>query len=303
MAKVYITQSAWQTILEEVRYFARQGNREAIVYPLFGFIRSTECLKAPWEMLEQEDLDSFVVTHAHAPLRKFCAHTGVRAKFVFGNDEEKEEWEKDMSCWSQPLCDAYPSLEIGNVHSHPFAHFWTQPSSGSDQMDYARIYKLWQHLRNRKVNSPLEIILCRSFFGWEKWSACCFTFDAAQNIVSLGKAQIISNHDELAQAVLTIPYWKTTEGRQWEKWQRDNIPEIEEIDRFYFGWSSVRIKRSESNYFFIHLPPQFPFAKSILGQHFDAQAKELSQAQKINVYGSNYRISLREIIQTFKQGG
>lgn len=300
MTDVYIALSAWYTILKEIRFFAEQGNREAIIYPLFGFIRSANCMKAPWEMLELEDIESFLVTHAHAPLRKFCAHTSYRAQFNLVCEKDEEEFNQDIEAWSKPICSKYPTLEIGNVHSHPFVRGWAWPSSGRN-MDYARIYRLWEHLKKRKLNCPLEIILCRAkfdfgrFFGYSKWDACCFSFDGRQNIVPLGKAHIIGDNDWRIKRILTIPYWKTEEGLKWEQQLREQIP-VESVDRFDFGWSAMPIRINADRYLLIHLPPQFPAPEYILTQIFDKATRKWSGTEKLNFNGSGFALPFREIV-------
>lgn len=304
MTQVYITQSAWCTILEEVKFFATQENREAIVYPMFGFIRSSDCMKAPWEMLELYDLESFVVTHAHAPLRKFCEHTNIRAKFNLATDADKLEFNEDIIHWSKPLNEMYPTLEIGNVHSHPFARGWTYPSSGNDQMDYPRIYKLWQHMCGRMVNSSLEIILCRAIFSRNKWKACCFSFDEKQKIVSLGKAHIISDDDPQVKKVLALPYWKTNEGARWEKMQQDQVPEIQAFDRYFFGWSTVRMKFLEQSlHLFVHLPPQFPKVERVIVQGYDEINRKWLAKKFFSLPRSTSYFPLKEIIQKYLERG
>src|SRR3989344_1531673 len=89
-----IAQSAWECIAGEVEYFAThpEGSKEAIVYPLFGFLRRDQCLKAPWEMLELTDIQAFVVTHALAPPREYCNHTVMHAGFSFPTPEDEQKF-------------------------------------------------------------------------------------------------------------------------------------------------------------------------------------------------------------------
>lgn len=304
MAKVLIAQRAWRTIIEEVNFFAADGGREAIVYPLFSLVRKAECMKATWEMLRLEDIDYFVVTHVRPPLRKFCVHTPVRAKFSFASSEERQEFQSDIHGWVEENFSKHPLLELGNVHSHPFSVFWTRPSSGGDQMDYTRIHGMWQHMRQKRfVDTPLEIILCRKFFGIRLWDACCFGFDEAQKIVALGKAKIISDNDARVQKALSVPFISLPEGSLWRKQQLAEMPEIQSIDKFCFGWSTAAVKLDDRKNVFVHFSPQYPNDCSVLVQMEDVSTGTWSPMRRITMENTSEALSVKKILNIFMNGG
>jgi hypothetical protein len=304
MAKVLIAESAWQKIIEEVNFFAADGGREAIIYPLFSLTRKSECMKATWEMLGLEDIDYFVVTHVHPPLRKFCVHTPVRAKFSFASSDEEQEFQADVQGWVQENFSKYPLLELGNVHSHPFSVLWTRPSSGGDQMDYARIHKMWQHMRQKRfVDTPLEIILCRNFFFRQSWKACCFGFDKTQEIVTLGKAEIISDDDVRVRNALSVPFVVLPEGISWQKQQLAEVPEIQSIDKFCFGWSTAAIKLDDRRNVFMHFSPQYPKDCSALVQMEDVAEGIWSPMRRITTEDAREALSIKKILNIFMNGG
>ena len=298
MPRVLITQSAWITIAREINFFAKQ-NKEAIIYPLFGFSRSADCLKAPWEMLTLDDLDYFVVTHAFAPSRDLCNHSTVSAGFRLLSKEDQVKWQTAITTWHQPLCQKFPTLEIGNVHSHQFARFRTWPSTGGESTDYYRLYKFWRHLRTRKLDTPLEIIVCQAGYFGRTWKACCFGFDTEQDIVSLGSAKIIADDHPLVAKVLTRPFNLTSQGLFWQLEQRRQLPEIESFDNYYFGWQSCRIKLSENKYLFVNLPPSFPNCHYILFQTLEVESKSWNRMKRLAINGFN--LQLKDIVKLAKE--
>ncbi|MDO8669515.1 MAG: hypothetical protein Q7K65_04435 [Candidatus Buchananbacteria bacterium] len=297
MPQVLITQSAWTTIAREVSFFDQQ-NKEAIIYPLFGFIRKDNCLKAPWTMLTLDDIKYFIVTHAFAPPRELCHHSVARAGFMLLSEEDEIKWEEALKAWYQPLCQRFPTLEIGNVHSHQFARYSTWPSSGGQSTDYYRIYKFWQHLRTRKLDTPLEIIICQGSYFRRIWRACCFGFGETQNIVSLGPAKIITDDHPLAAQILTPPFNLTSEGLFWKLEQSRKLPQIESFDNYYFGWISCKIRLAENKYLFVNFPPSFPSSNHVLWQTLDAEKKLWQPMKRLNVNGFNFQLTdlVKEII-------
>jgi len=265
-----ITKSAWECITREVEYFAAhpQGSKEAIVYPLFGFLRRSRCVKAPWEMLGIEDIEAFVVTHALAPLREYCNHTETHAGFSFPTPQDEHVFTEAVGSWSEALCARHPTLEIGNVHSHQFARGFTHPSGEGG--DYTRIKRLLEHLRTRKLNTAPEVIVCKSRRKDAHWTACCFATDGAARIVYCGKAEIVSDEHPMARRVLAQPYDDMPEGADWEFEQRAALPQIESIDAFHFGWRAVRMRLDEARYLFVYLPPRFPDCRYVLHQTADS---------------------------------
>lgn len=299
MPRVLITQSAWTIIAREVSFFAKQ-NKEAIIYPLFGFIRKTDCLKAPWEMLTLDDIEYFIVTHAFAPPRELCDHSTVRAGFIFLSEEDQLKWQKAMEDWYQLWCQKFPTLEIGNVHSHQFARGNTWPSSGGESTDYYRIYKFWQHLTTRKLDTPLEIIICQAGYFGRAWKACCFGFDQTQSLISFGSAQIIKDDHPLVAEVLTRPFNLTSRGLFWKLEQIRQLPEeIESFDNYYFGWISCKIKLSETKYLFVNLPPSFPNCDYVLWQTLDIANKKWRSMKSLEIDGFN--LQLKDIVEIAKE--
>lgn len=298
MPQVLITQSAWTVITKEVNFFARQ-NKEAIVYPLFGFVRSDNCLKAPWEMLALDDIKYFVVTHAFVPPREMCDHSTIQAGFMFSSEEDQDRWQKALENWYRPLCQRFPTLEIGNVHSHQFARYTTWPSSGGESTDYYRIYGFWQHLRTRKLDTPLEIIICRAGFFGRDWKACCFGFDQTQSLIPLDSAKIVADDDILVTDVLTRPFNLTSWGLFWKLEQRRQLPEIESFDNYYFGWTSCKIKLAENKYLFVNLPPSFPDCDYILWQTLDVENKKWQQMKRLEISG--FGLQLKDIAKMAKE--
>lgn len=289
MPRVLITHSAWKIITREVSFFAKQ-NKEAIIYPLFGFIRKDDCLKPPWEMLTLDDIKYFVITHAFAPPRELCNHSTARAGFMLLSEEDQIKWQQAMESWYLPLCQKFPTLEIGNVHSHQFARRTTWPSSGGNSTDYYRIYKFWQHLRARKLDTPLEVIICQAgYFGWD-WKACCFGFNQEQSLVSFGSASIIYDNHPVVSKILSVPFNLTLEGLFWKLEQRRQVPEIESFDNYYFGWTSCKIQLSKSRYLFVNLPPSFPNCNYILWQTLDVENKQWGPMAKLPITGLDFQI-------------
>lgn len=301
MTRVLIAESAWKTIVDEVNFFAADGNKEAALYPMFGFSRTQECLKTAWEMLGLEDIEYFVITHAHAPMRKFCFHTPVRAWFKFANDEEQNEHANDIKQWSTTLFAQHSMLEIGNVHSHPFSTIWTQPSSGGVYGDYYRMREMWRQMQKRMVDTPLEVILTRKFFGKKEWSACCFGFDSNQRVVSLGSAEIVRDDDLRVANVLAVPFILTPEGGEWKEKQFQQLSVLEAIDHYYFGWSTARVKIAENIFAFVHLSPQFQQGNEFLLQLANPETKQWTTMERVSFKSEAGNFSLFDIFNQFLQ--
>lgn len=297
MIPVYIARSAWEVIIKEVNFFAnhKNGQKEAVVYSFFNFVRSRECVKAPWEMLELEDLNCFVVTHAHAPMREFCNHTQFLGEFIFSNEEERQIWEQDIDSWKNRIWINCPNLIIGTVHSHPFAVGHTYPSKGENG-DYTRIYKYWNYSKSCNINTPLEIIICKPSKGKKEWKACCFGFDKKQKIICFDDIKIIEDNDSIIRHALQKPFVLRRDGVEWEKKQSEVIDRVE---RSFFG-TSYRIKLDEKNFLLVHLPYSFPSKDNVLFQVFDSELKTWSKMQIWNKKKSFSKKYLHKIINYTK---
>ncbi|MDP3710493.1 MAG: hypothetical protein Q8R29_02080 [bacterium] len=298
MTNVFIAESAWCTITREVSHFANMSfiGKEAIVYPMFGYFRKEDCFKAPWEMLELEDIDCFVVPFAAPPPRELTDHGAFRASLKFKTPQEREKFQQIMGGWSSFLDDKYyPMLRVGNVHSHQFATDKTWPSKGGSQTDYPRILNLWKDLKEEGLNTAPEIIICKSRSKTEKWVACCFALDKDQEIVDLGHAEIVSDYHPLMNNLLTAHYTKTSLGQKWEERQKKILPGIENIKTFNSGWRSFAVNCLFNGYVFIHLPPTFPRCDFVLYQVFYSRIKLWGRIYRWYKKDHTFRFDLDEI--------
>lgn len=308
MVKTLITKSAWQIITQEVEHFAYHtgASKEAIIYPLFGFI--TKNTKPIRKKINLGDIEYFIVTHAFAPPRELCDHHGARAGFLFNTSEEEEMIIKIVKEWSEKYIDIYPSLELGNVHSHQFATGKTSPSYGP-HCDVERVNMLWKHLSQYNLNTALEIIICkrsivRSILSYipffpkpkHKWNACCFGFDTKQQIVDIGFAEIVSDNDERVKEILTIPFFRTKEGEKWSEKQKRKIKNLGAISEFHWGWSSCRIEYDNNKLVYINFPPSFPYTRKIFYETYDPVTKQISDFHEWNINKPIMDFNLSEII-------
>ncbi len=291
MPNVLISKSAWNIIECEIGHFAADGNKEAIVYPLFGFLRASQCIKSPWEPINLTDIDTFVVTHAFAPPREYCNHSQVRAGLQFPSPEVEERYENALQAWARQYTSQYPTLEIGNIHSHPFATGCTTPSGIGG--DYTRIYSLWQHMMTRGVNTALEIIVCRSKKTSQvHWIACCFGFDNGQKVVSLGAATIVSDSDSRVRKVLSRPFRELAQGPLWENAQRQNVPQLHTFRRASNGWIAIGAEVEGNRQLAVYLPPSFPNAPHVLYQTYDSAERRWSSMKLWRLQGKGFDYTL-----------
>lgn len=267
---VCIARSVWSAVVGEVEHFASlpTGLTEAAVYPMFGFARRPSCLKPPWSMIELDDIESFVLTHAFVPPRGQCAHTMTRVIFVDSPDGAPPVFQQ-VQIWADEVFQAHPRLDLGNIHSHPFARGWTQPS-GTDR---GRVIACLQSNRGRSLNVGLEIILCKDVSSPDGWKACCFALsDEGSPFQSLGSAEIVDDGDERVISMLSSRYRDLPDGigREWEDRQRSNLEGLELFQDFPFGWSGARVRLGEGAYFLVYFPPSFPAADAVLYQSADS---------------------------------
>ena len=301
MTTVLITQSAWSVITREISYFADlQKGKEAVVYPLFGWLRAEDCLKPFWENLELEDLDYFIIPYAFAPPRKYARHSGARAGFSADTEEEKQEFIRMLNSWRDNIKADFPNLELGYVHSHWFAKGWTWPSHGKD-CDYPRIHGLWQDLLKVNLNTPLEVILCRRWGFMRRWKACSFGFDQKQRVVSLGEAKIVSDHDYRVRKLLTRPYDMTTEGVQWEEREGKSFVDGLRPQRNFYG-TTYLIKQENGRHITFHFPYYFPNTDKILYQLYDPNNKTWEKAKAFPITKGLFNLNIFEVVQNISKG-
>lgn len=270
--EVLITESAWVAILDEINSWASQ-HKEGALYNLFGFQRAYRCFKPPWKMLELDDIDYFVVPYVWPLPHKFWDNGTTHVRLRLANDEEATEFSNQVDAWAENV-DPYQRFEFGCIHSHPFGYGRTWPSSGGEETDFPRIFRMWEHLyKQRNLNVAIEIILSRSLDASKQWTACCFAFfvsDGKKKIMYLGEAEIVPDNDRRVQRILCIPYRSQPMGAEWEEWQMASISGLKEIHEYDFGWISYEIEYKAGQYLFIHLPPSFPATDRVLFQTFDS---------------------------------
>jgi hypothetical protein len=297
---VLIARTAWELIMKEVEFFDSSpgGSQEAVVYPVFGFLRREDCKKPPWEMLEISDISCFVVTHVFVPPREYCIHTKASAGFSADANGSSHVFDQ-VNVWANEMFRKFPTLERGNIHSHPFARNWTRPS----KTDRTRVQSRLEVIRKRFLNAAVEIIICKNIDdGCGQWKACCFVLnDANGPFISLGKAEIVDDTDHRLRAVLSPGYRNVTpSGIEWEQKQFLETDGIEAFQSFYFGWTSVRIRMTDDCFIYIHLPPSFPICERILFQLVDPVKRRWGEMKIWESEAIGFELSLSDIIEYVK---
>jgi hypothetical protein len=292
---VLIDEDAWQTICNEVTYWAERDRNiggaplESVFYPLTGVQLRHDALRSPFDPIELEDVKNFAVSKVFLPPREFTDYTSHSAQFNAHGQIEKMQ--QIFNNGISSINARYPQLLfLGPGHSHPFAVAETSPSR-TDIEHHIRPYRR----KNEELlghRYSLALIIAQSPRNSRNpWQACAFAMDGNERVINLGIARVVNSSHWAMRMACARPYYRTRLGARWEFHQLSRLRDrLIEQARWPGGWTSFLIRGEAEKANLIMLPPQFPLHPPLQQEIslIDRQASKLMIANQGRAY-RNYQ--------------
>jgi len=266
-AIIYMSESAYTQAVAEANKFYELGIQnskapwEAAMFPLAAVFVKRGVEKSPVEMIHLDEIKEVVVTRIAIPDDKYKTHSPGSAKF----QPKGEDWERmnaEFNDHIQDILYEHPLLAcICKMHSHPF--------SGRAFLSFGDVAKSIMNIpdswfRNLGINTVISMVMTLN--KAREWEIHCYGLTRWRYNISLGRARIINDSSERIQQALSMPYYISDAGNDWEL---VNLAALKEQNlkpfRIFFvrGWKGFVFEPRQNKQLLICLPPFFPKGRAL----------------------------------------
>lgn len=235
--RVVVAQSCWNAIELELE---RVAPLEAVLLPLVAI--DHRC--APCAPIALADIETLAIAEVRAVPRELQHNTLVRVAALPRSDA----WADAIVL---PLVRRHPRLRAAAyLHSHPFAHGRTWPSSGDIG---GHMLPLLARNAACNLDASFSFIACRAGGGWR---LPCFAVGADHRVVEVGDAEVVDDADPVigrARALRPPRFWLA----RWRRGLRARGLAVQ-LDELFDGWRRARIALSSDRTLVVLFPLAFP---------------------------------------------
>ncbi len=180
--EIKISASCWRRVTAELD---RTYPLEGVVLPLVGLLpRRVDA--NPCAAMELEDLRAVVLARTVLVPHHLQVNAHARVGVL-------QQTDRVINREVERLTRRYPRLRAcAYLHSHPFAHGSTWPSSGCRGDHDGHMVPLLRRNRRAALNTSFSFIAC---MGQNGWRLQAFALDDREQVVDLGFAQVVPDRD------------------------------------------------------------------------------------------------------------
>jgi hypothetical protein len=239
--RAVIARSAWEALSAELD---RVAPAEGIALPLVA-LRSAV---PPWRSRGLSAIDALIVPRVLRVPAALQENSALRVSVLPSTDAAMQ---RDVAAHVA----RHPRLRVAAyLHSHPFAHGSTWPSSG----DYhGHMLPLLAQNRASGVDTAFSLIACRARAGW---ALQCFALDG-ERVVDCGLMEAVGDEDEAIRFALSGPLDKPARAmlRQLCRRERRAGRDVRSTDLFD-GYRRYVVREGGAAREVIFVPCDFPRA-------------------------------------------
>ncbi len=247
--RIKIGASCWRQVTTELN---RTFPLEGVALPLVGLIPRRADFN-PCATMELQDIRTVVLARVvlvpgELQVNQY-ARVGVRSRTDRVVNREVER-----------LTRRFPRLRAcAYLHSHPFAHGSTWPSSGCRGDYEGHMLPLLRRNRDAALNTSFSFIACRGERGG--WRLQGFALGGDERVVDLGFAAVVPDDDpELGYPLRRPRIWRPPYRQVLRRWRRElkraRLPFV--YDELFDGWQRCVIEAGPDRALVILLPMDFP---------------------------------------------